>query len=122
MPKAKSKKLSMKTLDALWSKIVRRKFGNQCAVCGATPVQAHHIFTRTYKSTRWDIDNGVALCYKHHFYLAHSKFEEFRDFLIELMGEEQYENLKTKSKQIVKPILEDIHAELERTWQDYNPQ
>lgn len=97
------KKISVKQLDTLWSKKIRDKYEGKCAVCGATPVQAHHIFSRSYKSTRWDLDNGIALCYKHHFFLAHSKFEEFRDFLFEHIGEERYNQLKEKSRLIIKP-------------------
>jgi len=103
---AKKSKTNMKQLDTLWSKIIRKNFDNKCAVCGATPCQAHHIFTRSYKSTRWDIDNGIALCYKHHFYLAHSKFEEFRDFVVNLLGEEKYGELKAKSQILWKGNLE----------------
>jgi len=112
--KTKSKKNISKSLDTAWSKLVRDKFNHKCAVCGATPVQAHHIFTRGYKSTRWDIDNGIALCYKHHFYLAHSKFEEFRDFVIDLMGEEQYNDLKKRSQEIYKPSPQDLEELLEK--------
>lgn len=108
----KTKKITVKALDIMWSKIIHKKFDNRCAVCGATPCQAHHIFTRTYKSTRWDIENGIALCYKHHFFLAHSKFEEFRDFVIGFMGQEAYDKLKEKSKTIVKLDLMSVNEEL----------
>lgn len=113
--KSISKKVSSKQLDTLWSKKVRELFGHKCAVCGASPVQAHHIFTRSYKSTRWNLDNGIALCYRHHFYLEHSKFEEFRDFVINYLGEDKYNEIKELSKQIVKPDLEEIKTSLEKS-------
>ena len=50
-----------KKADDLWSKVVR-KVGS-CEVCGKREnLNAHHIFTRHNKSTRWDLDNGICLC------------------------------------------------------------
>lgn len=105
--KTKTKKLTMKDLDVIWSKLIHKKYDNKCAICGATPCQAHHIFSRTYRSTRWDIDNGIALCYRHHFHFAHSKFEEFRDWVIQEIGEELYMQVKERSRQILKESIED---------------
>ena len=103
----KTKKLTMKDLDKIWSKLIHEKYYNKCAICGATPCQAHHIFSRTYRSTRWDLDNGIALCYRHHFHFAHSKFEEFRDWVIQEIGEELYNKIKDQSKLILKEPLEE---------------
>lgn len=104
----KEKKVTIKELDKLWSKKVKEKFDNKCAICGKGSPHAHHIFSRGYKSTRWDVENGVALCYYHHFYFAHQKFEEFRDFIIDLIGETKYNGLKKKSREIFKLTLPEI--------------
>ena len=54
-----------KTLDNLWSKCVR-KIG-KCEFCGETDnLQAHHLKSRVFYDTRWDIRNGICLCYQHH--------------------------------------------------------
>ena len=33
-----------------------------CQVCGRPACAAHHIIGRRYMATRWDINNGIALC------------------------------------------------------------
>lgn len=111
---AKTVKIGLKTLDKLWSKLVREKYNKKCAICGAPNPHAHHIFSRSYKSTRWDIDNGVALCYKHHFFFAHVKYEEFRDFIISHIGSEAYDKLKEKSMIVMKPDLNQINDQLRK--------
>ena len=61
-----------KLLDHLWSKAVKKRAGNQCEVCGSQgTLHAHHIFSRRFYSLRWDLENGVCLCFKHHFGYAH---------------------------------------------------
>ena len=67
-----SKITKIKRLDALWSKVVRNRAGNKCEYCGSTKkVQAHHIIPRTKWALRYDLENGIALCYRHHFHFAH---------------------------------------------------
>jgi predicted restriction endonuclease len=110
LPKKVSGKVTVKELDKLWSNKVKEKFDNKCFICGKGSPHAHHIFSRGYKSTRWDIENGVALCYYHHFYFAHQKFEEFRDVIIDLIGEEKYDELKLKSKEIFTLTLPEVKS------------
>ncbi len=50
-----------------WAKAVKERSGHRCEVCGSKQaVEAHHIVSRRYKATRYDVTNGVALCQKHH--------------------------------------------------------
>lgn len=121
LKKSKPKKLLMKTVDALWSKIVRNKYDNKCVICGSPKPSAHHIFSRTYKSTRWEPDNGVALCYKHHIWFAHQRFEEFRDFIVNFISEEKYNYLKNKSQEIWKGTLEEEYENLKKHHQEHIP-
>ena len=44
--------------------------------------EAHHIFSRRNRNTRWDTRNGILLQRAHHFSKAHVEPEEFRQFLI----------------------------------------
>ena len=58
--KRDEKSLSKKA-DDLWAKVIRKV--GACEVCGKREnLNAHHIFTRHNKSTRWDLDNGICLC------------------------------------------------------------
>lgn len=80
--------------DSDWSKEVRLLAGNRCEKCGSVDrVQAHHVFTRANKSTRWYIPNGVALCSGHHKFFAHMKPHEFRDWIIERRGQAWWDEL-----------------------------
>ena len=69
----------IKKLDTIWSRIVRK-----AGVCEAISrpgacvgsLQAAHIIRRGNNSVRWDIDNGLCLCVKHHYWFDKGdKFE-----------------------------------------------
>lgn len=91
-----------KELDKLWSVIVRNRDGNKCVIegCKNDSCHAHHIFSRKNHSTRWDVSNGISLCYFHHMRWAHVQYEEFRDFIIGWMGKKQFEALKDRAGRI----------------------
>lgn len=49
------------------------KFNNQCPIClekeetsPETGLNAHHLISRRVYKYRWDLDNGILLCPKHH--------------------------------------------------------
>ena len=67
----RSKKKSL--CDTLFSEAVRLRDESTCRYCGKTTkmAQAHHIFSRNHMSTRYDLDNGVTLCYYCHMMVAH---------------------------------------------------
>lgn len=54
--------------DAAWSLLVRARWGNKCAVCGGTPVQAHHLIPKDRLAWRHELGNGMALCATHHIF------------------------------------------------------
>lgn len=60
--------------DAEWSKLIKeRDMMCQFAGCNCRVGEAHHwINTRKYKNTRYLLDNGIMLCFKHH-RLVHDK-------------------------------------------------
>ena len=57
-----------KVSAAKWSKLVRERDGNRCAVCGSTEkIEAHHIEGKAEAPGKArDIRNGIALCRKCH--------------------------------------------------------
>lgn len=61
------KKPSDRQLMALWQRVVKLRAKERCEVCGKTEyLNAHHIFSKSHRSTRYDPDNGMALCSGHH--------------------------------------------------------
>jgi len=109
--------LAKKKADKLWSDIIHEKYNHRCAFCGETfALAAHHIRSRRFASTRWEVLNGILLCRKEHF-LSHSDPEAFRRLLVDLHGVKLVNYLWKKSQVIAKvtmPYMEDVLKELER--------
>lgn len=89
-----------KKADDLWSKVVRQVWA--CAVCWKKEhLNAHHIFTRHNKSTRWDLDNGICLCSGCHVFSdtfsAHKTPTEFTYWLEKQYSREWVEALWRKA-------------------------
>lgn len=59
----------------LWSRFIKARDGNQCAVCYSTNhIQAHHIFRKSlYPAGMFQPGNGITLCHECH-ELQHSIF------------------------------------------------
>lgn len=60
-----------KECDDLWSKVVRARAG-KCELCGGgNKLDAHHVHGRGL-AVRWDLANGIGLCYQCHRNGCHS--------------------------------------------------
>jgi hypothetical protein len=95
-------------LDKLVSEIVRGR--GYCAWCKKTEgLECCHIFSRRYRSTRWDMDNLICLCHSHHFY-SHSNPVLFAEFVRDYLGKNKYIALKQKARMIKKWTLIDLQA------------
>ena len=95
-----SKKPRKKTLkakcDKLWSEIVRSR--GRCERCGGTSnLQAAHIESRRFVSTRHDLDNGICLCAGCH-HRAHNRPTEFTLWLVDYKGREFLEELHSRNE------------------------
>ena len=106
--RVKSKKLPKRSTlinkaDALWRTIVRA--GGKCEWCGGSGgvLHAHHIMGRSRHSLRWDLRNGVCLCYSCHTpYGAHSPNASLVEkylYWIKAYRPEDWKYLKDKLKQ-----------------------
>ena len=99
----KEKKIKDNELDCLWS--LKIHAGGRCEVCGGVGrLNAHHVFSRSNKSVRWDLDNGVLLCVSHHVFgqwSAHKNPVEFIEKMRTLRGEKWYKALREKAKKSV---------------------
>lgn len=111
------KKPSAKTLrnkaDRLWSLTVRSR--GRCERCGKpageVTLQGAHIVPRRYLKTRWDLDNGLALCSACHVYFTHYPLE-FEEFVTGYIGAETFAALKEKARGTAGKV--DYEAVLER--------
>ena len=85
----KKPKSLLKQCDTLWSTKVKERAGGKCEKCGEPKyVQAHHIVPRTNYALRHDLENGVALCRRHHLYWAHKDMLEFGIWIREIRNVE----------------------------------
>tara|TARA_R110002020_G_scaffold5559_2_gene23010 strand:+ start:3820 stop:4161 length:342 start_codon:yes stop_codon:yes gene_type:complete len=105
------KKSNIKKLDKSWSEKVR-EYG-MCEKCHKlSPLNAHHFYSRSVRSVRWDTDNGFCLCvgchtFSSHF-SAHKTPAEFVEWAIERRGKKWYDSLKKRKNQTVKYIDDDV--------------
>ena len=112
--KIKPKKLPKRSTlinkaDDLWREIIKKD--KRCERCGASrgvKLEAHHIMGRSRQSIKWDLRNGVCLCYRCHYPDGmHSenalKVEEFLDW-IKSYRPEDWKYLKEKLKQPAETI------------------
>jgi 5-methylcytosine-specific restriction endonuclease McrA len=101
-PAAKTKKA-----DSGWAKAVKERDGFLCVYCGGdTNLNSHHIFSRSHQGLRYDINNGITLCSKHHVFStefsAHKTPAEFIEWVKEKKGLEWYESLRIKAREVFK--------------------
>ena len=52
--------------DKLWAQAVKADWAGRCAVCGSPKTESHHLVPRQHEGTRYDLNNGIALCCTHH--------------------------------------------------------
>lgn len=79
----------------------------KCEYCGKkSPLNSHHIFSRSKKSTRWVVENGISLCVGHHTFSssfsAHKTPLEFIDWLYDYKGRDKIDILRLKANTVSK--------------------
>jgi hypothetical protein len=92
--------------DRLWSKAILERDKGTCRKCGRPGNNPHHIFSRSIKHMRHDLDNGLCLCPACHTLgpqSAHKAPEFFRDWLIVEIGQRTFGKLKTSASMAYKP-------------------
>jgi len=93
--------------DKLWSLKIREK--KYCEVCGRTGNQPHHLIGRKNYALRWDLRNGVLLCYTHHVGGKQSAHNDPVWFLnwFKKNRPEDWKHILAERNKIVKRKLED---------------
>jgi len=111
-------------LDTSWSLLVKLRAGMECEYCGTSIKQlhSHHLFTRSRKSTRWDVHNGICLCASHHVlgnFSAHKSPLEFTEWLYKYKGQDYIDRIRIKSNFLSKLhpfekeiLLEELNKEI----------
>ena len=105
-------KMNIKSLDALWRKIVMKKHGNRSLYSGLLATEVHHIITRGRRNTRWDIDNGCPLTVEEHRCLHNNS--TFKKLVYCRIGQAKIDNLQRKSVQYFDKDFERIEKELKQ--------
>jgi hypothetical protein len=91
-----------KKLDLIWANTIKKK--GECEYCGATTyLNAHHLFSRSNRTLRWDLNNGICLCSSHHAlnssFSAHKAPLEFHFWLIDYKGLDFINDLREAAKE-----------------------
>lgn len=102
-------KKEIKALDTLWSEAVKLRAKYRCEYCGAAGIKAGgntwlnscHIVGRRFRGLRWDIENGMSLCYVHH-HAYDSHLPQHEDIRKEVIGEDRIKRLLEKKHPIAK--------------------
>ena len=90
MTKVKSKRAIIREKDGEWKKLIRERDNYTCQICNLNlsnnlrNCQTHHIIPRVFKEFRWELWNGLTLCYLHHLmgkFSAHKNPLWFADWL-----------------------------------------
>jgi len=106
----KSKKALKNKCDKLWSLAVRLRDNYTCQRCHAKHeinsrgLHPHHIFSRKNLSTRFDMDNGITLCFGCH-RVAHDRPHDFKDWIapyLRCQNRLNWDDLREASNQIRK--------------------
>jgi hypothetical protein len=110
-------KKEIKKLDDLWSRLVKLSANNKCEYCGKTNnLNSHHVYSRSNRTMRWLVDNGICLCVAHHTlsnFSAHKSPIDFIEYMKTLRGETWYNELKVKAKgQVIKQQFSEIESYL----------
>lgn len=88
-------------LDRLWSLAVRTRDRFQCQKypCPANGkyMQGAHIRDRNHLWTRWDVKNGITMCFYHHLRWAHRCPVEFTEWVKKRIGSRRFYALREKA-------------------------
>lgn len=108
---SKKKPTSTAKADKLFSLFVRQRDGKcvypNCVETDIKRLQCSHFWARANSATRYDPDNCVALCYKHHYGdrshgWEYAKHAEYRDYMLSWLGEARFNALMLRGRTVVK--------------------
>lgn len=91
--------------DNIWARFIKDNAGNKCEYCGKKEnLNSHHIFSRSNRAVRHDLDNGCCLCSGCHVFSsvfsAHKTPLEFTMWLIDERGQDWFQRLRAKARKV----------------------
>jgi hypothetical protein len=95
------RKILENKLDTISAKVCRMQ--GHCTICGKRDgvLNAHHFKSRTYKGVRWHQPNLICLCVHCHTFSfkfsAHKTPKAFKEKMIELRGQEWFEDIENRA-------------------------
>ncbi|MCK5602157.1 HNH endonuclease [Candidatus Pacearchaeota archaeon] len=95
-----------KALDRLWQEKVT---GDICSFpsCNRIGNEGHHIMKRRYLNTRWNIENGRALCRECHLW-AETNPQAYEDLILAELGEIEYGRLREQALMVRKQYFKEV--------------
>lgn len=91
------------SLIDLWKLCVKLSQGEKCIICNNDPIDCHHIIPKSQgASLKYDIKNGVPLCKGCHRFKIHNGDPIATEKVLEYIGEQRWNYLKTRKNEIVK--------------------
>lgn len=106
-------KQQRKKLDILWQQKVTENKPCSYPGCCKMGNEGHHaIMKRRYLNTRWDVDNGRALCNEHHKW-AETNPKAYENLIVGEIGAIEYTRVRDKALVVRKQFYDEILKELE---------
>jgi 5-methylcytosine-specific restriction endonuclease McrA len=95
--------------DKLWTEKCFEIWGKQCEVCGKKASHCHHYYPKgLYSHLRYEIANGVPLCFHCHFSKTHKGDPAIHEIIKRKRGQKWYNSLKRKARQKPKPSFQTL--------------
>ena len=116
------KKSLAKECEVLWKKCIKARCDGRSELSGMPTkvIHPHHIMHKPNYRLRFELDNGIALTAGEHHFGAHGpNAEEFRDRLIERIGQDKYDWLKSLRHGAQKTDLYLVKLHLEEKLKEY---
>jgi len=110
--KKTTRKTWIRKLDKLWREIIKKRSAGYCELCAKPGTDCHHIEHKSPQILRWNLDNGIYLCFRCHrlgmHHPASSVQMSFRKQLIAMLGQKQMDELKRMRHALRKYSLKDL--------------
>ena len=96
-------KIKLRKTDILFSKYIRKRDKFTCQRCGTVypdggrGLHCSHYWGRGRENTRFDPDNCVALCFGCHHIWGGDGREEYKEFMINRLGQKAYDLLDVRA-------------------------